>query len=109
MQMFRELNVPILGVVENMSYLELPDGTRVDVFGQGGGERMAKENEVPFLGAIPMDPAVRVGGDAGKPIVVTQPESAAGKALISISEQLAARLSVEAFKNQTSVKIEMVG
>ena len=109
MQMFRELNVPILGVVENMSYLEMPDGSRVDVFGQGGGERMALQNEVPFLGAIPMDPAVRIGGDAGKPIVVTHPESAAGKALISIAEQLAARLSVEAFKNQTSVKIEMVG
>lgn len=109
MQMFRELNVPILGVVENMSFLELPDGTRVDVFGQGGGERMAQQNEVTFLGAIPMDPAVRVGGDAGKPIVVTHPESAAGKALVSVAEQLAARLSVEAFKNQTSVKIEMVG
>lgn len=109
MQMFRELNVPILGVVENMSYLEMPDGSRVDVFGQGGGERMAQKENVPFLGSIPMDPAVRIGGDQGKPIVVTGPDTAAGKALKSIAEQLAARLSVEAYRNQASVKIEMVG
>lgn len=109
MQMFRELNVPILGVIENMSYLEMPDGTRVDVFGQGGGERLAKQTQAPFLGAIPMDPAVRIGGDNGKPIVIAQPESAAAKALTTISELLAARLSVEAFKNKPSVKIEMVG
>lgn len=109
MQMFRELNVPILGVVENMSFLEMPDGTRVDVFGQGGGEELAKKADVAFLGAIPMDPEVRIGGDEGKPIVVSNPESAAGKALQSIAEQLAARLSVEAYKNQSSVKIEMVG
>lgn len=109
MQMFRELNVPILGVVENMSYMEMPDGTKVDVFGQGGGELMAKNEDVPFLGAIPLDPAVRVGGDQGKPIVVTNPESASGKALKSIAELLAARLSVEAYKNQSSVKIEMIG
>ncbi len=109
MQMFRELNVPILGVVENMSFLELPDGTRVDVFGQGGGEQLAKSANVPFLGAIPMDPKVRVGGDQGKPIVISDPDSASGKALRSIAEQLAARLSVEAYKNQSSVKIEMIG
>jgi ATP-binding protein involved in chromosome partitioning len=109
MQMFRELNVPILGVVENMSYLELPDGSRVDVFGQGGGERMARQSQVAFLGAIPMDPAVRIGGDQGKPIVVAQPDSAAGRALQSIAEQLAARLSVEAYNNKSSVKFEMVG
>jgi len=109
LQMFRELNVPILGVVENMSFLEMPDGTRVDVFGQGGGEKLAKQSQTEFLGAIPMDPAVRIGGDAGKPIVISKPESAAAKALRSIAEQLAARLSVEAYKNKTSVKIEMVG
>lgn len=109
MQMFRELNVPILGVVENMSYLELADGSRMDVFGQGGGEQLAKSAGVTFLGAIPMEPLVRVGGDEGKPIVLTHPNSAAGKALRSVAEQLAARLSVEAYKNQPAVKIEMIG
>jgi ATP-binding protein involved in chromosome partitioning len=70
LEMFRELNVPILGVVENMSYLELPDGTRMDVFGMGGGQNLAEAANVPFLAAIPMDPSVRVGGDQGVPIVI---------------------------------------
>jgi ATP-binding protein involved in chromosome partitioning len=70
LEMFRTLNVPILGVVENMSYLKLPDGSIMDVFGQGGGESLAKHYEVPFLGGIPMDPIVRVGGDNGNPVVI---------------------------------------
>lgn len=107
-QMFEQLNVPILGVVENMSYLALPDGSVLDVFGQGGGELLAKQHSAPFLGAIPMEPAVRIGGDDGKPIVISNPDSAAAKALHHIAEQLAAQLSVAAYKNQGSVKIEMV-
>lgn len=107
-QMFEQLNVPILGVIENMSYLQMPDGTVVDVFGRGGGESLAKQHQAPFLGVIPLEPAVRVGGDEGKPIVLSQPDSAAGKALRQIAEQLAAQLSVAAFKRQGGVKIEMV-
>src|SRR5687767_9563272 len=61
LEMFRTLNVPILGVVENMSYLTLPDGSKMDVFGQGGGEQLAKSADVPFLGSIPMNPNVRIG------------------------------------------------
>src|SRR5512138_1009766 len=80
LEMFRQLNVPILGVVENMSYLELPDGTRMDVFGKGGGEELAKAAEVPFLGQIPMDPSVRVGGDTGTPVVVSNPASGPARA-----------------------------
>ena len=76
LEMFRTLNVPILGVVENMSYLTLPDGSKMDVFGQGGGEALARHYDVPFLGGIPMDPVVRVGGDSGKPVVMTRPDSA---------------------------------
>ena len=109
MQMFEQLNIPLLGVIENMSYLEMPDGTRVDVFGQGGGRKMAEAHNLPFLGEIPMDPAVRIGGDQGAPIVVSHPKSAAGKALQDVARQLAARLSVEAYKNKSGVKIEMVG
>ncbi|MEN4012816.1 MAG: Mrp/NBP35 family ATP-binding protein [Chloroflexota bacterium] len=107
-QMFEQLNVPILGVVENMSYLALPDGTIMDVFGKGGGELLAKQHNAPFLGAIPMEPAVRIGGDEGAPIVLSDPGSAAAVALHSIAEQLAAQLSVAAFKNQSGMKIEMV-
>ena len=109
MQMFEQLNIPILGVIENMSYLELPDGTRMDVFGQGGGERLAQQAGVPFLGYIPMDPKVRIGGDHGSPIVLSAPDSAPATALQEIAKQLAARLSVAAFNSQAGLKIEMVG
>ena len=91
LEMFRQLEVPVLGVVENMSYLELPDGTRMDIFGSGGGERLAKEAGVPFIAAIPMDPSVRTGGDEGKPVVVSNPESAVAHALRSMTEDIAAK------------------
>jgi len=97
LSMFNELKVPVLGVIENMSYLDMPDGTRMDIFGQGGGEAMAKSYKVPFLGAIPIDPEVRVGGDFGKPIVYSQPETKAAKILVEITEKLAAQISIAAF------------
>lgn len=107
-QMFEQLNVPILGVIENMSFLEMPDGTIMDIFGRGGGEQLARQHQAPFLGSIPLEPAVRVGGDEGKPIVLSHPESAAGQALRKIAEQLAAQLSIAAYNRQGGVKIEMV-
>lgn len=94
LHMFRKLEIPVLGVVENMSFLELPDGTRVDVFGSGGGEALAKHAEVAFIGKIPMDPSVRIGGDEGVPIIVADPEAASAKALRQVAEDVAARLSV---------------
>jgi len=108
LQMFREVNVPILGVIENMSYLELPDGTRMDIFGSGGGLQMAKQANVPFIGSIPMDPAVRIGGDAGNPIVITAPDSAPAVALRLIAEKIAASLSVAALQTNSGVSISMV-
>ena len=74
LEMFRTLEVPILGVIENMSYLDLPDGTRMDIFGSGGGEKLAKASGTTFLGKIPIDPTVREGGDTGKPIVNRLPQ-----------------------------------
>jgi ATP-binding protein involved in chromosome partitioning len=109
LEMFRQLNVPVLGVVENMSYLDLPDGTRMDVFGSGGGEKMAKASGVPFIGAIPMDPAVRVGGDGGVPIVVSAPQSAAAKALVAIAQDIAAKLSIAAFEGSSDIPINIIG
>jgi ATP-binding protein involved in chromosome partitioning len=109
LEMFRQLDVDIFGIVENMSYLELPDGERMDVFG-GGGERLAQEAGVPFIGAIPMDPAVRAGGDEGKPVVVTKPDSAVAKALQQITKDLAAKVSVAAVQQKGNfVPINMVG
>jgi ATP-binding protein involved in chromosome partitioning len=108
LEMFRTLNVPILGVIENMSYLTLPDGTKMDVFGQGGGEKLAKAADVPFLGSIPMNPNVRIGGDTGKPIVVSDPESDAAKALQALSEIIAAKVSVAAFVSTKAPTINVI-
>ena len=108
MEMFRQLNVPILGVIENMSYLELPDGSRLDIFGTGGGEQLAKEGNVPFLGNIPMDAKVREGGDNGKPVILEHPKSPAATALISIAEKIAAKISVAAFESSSSIPITII-
>jgi ATP-binding protein involved in chromosome partitioning len=108
MEMFKQLNVPILGVVENMSYLELPDGTRMDIFGSGGGEQLAKEGKVPFLGIIPIDANVRAGGDTGKPVIVEHPQSQAAIALRGIAEAIAAKISVAAFEGENVVPITII-
>jgi ATP-binding protein involved in chromosome partitioning len=108
LQMFRTLEVPVLGVIENMSFLELPDGSRMDIFGSGGGEQLAQATETPFLGKIPIAPAVREGGDLGVPIVVSQPESAAAIALRGIAESLAARISVAALSGSNELPINIV-
>jgi len=109
LEMFRQLDVHIFGVVENMSYLELPDGTRMDVFGSGGGERLARESGVAFIGAIPMDAAVREGGDNGKPVVVARPASAVALALQSITQDVAARVSVAAVQQNNFIPINLIG
>src|SRR5512143_1408211 len=108
LMMFRTLEGPILGGIENMSYLDLPDGTRMDIFGSGGGEQLAQATQTPFLGTIPIDPSVRQGGDSGKPIIVSEPDSAAAKALRAIAEGLAARVSVAALSSQNELPINIV-
>ena len=106
--MFRQLEVPILGIIENMSYLEMPDGSLMDVFGSGGGEQLAQAMDAPFLGKVPMDPEVRIGGDSGKPVLVSQPESAAAKALQEIAQQVAAKVSVAALGGENTIPINIV-
>ena len=109
LEMFRQLQIPILGVVENMSYLELPDGSRLDVFGTGGGKRLAEMAGVPFIGAIPMDPVVREGGDNGRPVVISVPESPVAKALEEIAGEVAARVSVVARRQGDMISSDDVG
>jgi len=97
--MFRKVNVPILGVIENMSYFNCPHcGERVEIFSHGGGRKAAEAFGTTFLGEIPLDVRVRQGGDEGRPVVVHDPKS--GPALIfrQIADQLAAIISVQTFK-----------
>jgi ATP-binding protein involved in chromosome partitioning len=86
--MFRKVNVPILGIVENMSYFTAPNGERVEIFGHGGGKDEAARQNVPFLGEVPIFTEIREGGDRGMPIVVSTPNHAAGRAFIQIAETL---------------------
>jgi ATP-binding protein involved in chromosome partitioning len=91
--MFKKLNVPILGLVENMSYFVAPDtGKRYAIFGEGGGARVAEEFDVPLLGQIPLEMETRKGGDAGVPIVVGQKDSAQAKAFREIAAAVKARV-----------------
>ena len=98
LRMFQQLQVPVLGIVENMSYFIPPDmpDKRYDIFGSGGGEKTAQELGVPLLGSVPLEMDVRQGGDRGLPIVVEHPESASAKALTAIAKTVAAKVSVAA-------------
>jgi len=85
MQMFRQVNVPVLGVVENMSYFVGDDGKRYDIFCHGGGQKLAAEAQVPFLGDLPIDPKVSECGDAGEPVVTKYPQSPIAKAYLVLA------------------------
>ncbi len=98
LQMFNKVNVPVLGIVENMSYFLCPHcSERSEIFGHGGGRRKATELGVPFLGEIPIVGAIREGGDNGQPVVVADPTSAASAVYGEIAGALAARLSTMNF------------
>ena len=93
--MFAKTNVPVLGIIENMSYFQCPsDGVRYDIFGTGGGRREAARQQVPLLGEIPIDIATREAGDKGRPITVAEPGGAVGRAFTDIAERLARTLPV---------------
>lgn len=89
-KMFEKVRTPVLGIVENMSGFACPHcNETIDVFGRGGGERLAQDMELPFLGAIPLDPRVRESGDVGRPLCVAFPTSPAGEAFRAVAEQVA--------------------
>jgi ATP-binding protein involved in chromosome partitioning len=93
LRMFETVHVPILGIIENMSTFTCPHcGKGTDVFRSGGGERMSRELGVPFLGAIPLDADIVMGGDKGRPIVLEKPNSVAAMAYLAIAAELAGRL-----------------
>ena len=90
--MFHKVNVPILGIVENMSYFTTPNGERVEIFGHGGGQAEAARQNVPFLGEVPIFTEIREAGDRGTPVVVSAPNHAAGRAFLQIAEALRQKL-----------------
>lgn len=103
-RMFETVAIPILGVVENMSYFVAPDtGNRYNIFGEGGGEKLANSYQVPFLGAVPLGMEVREGGDKGVPVVVSQPDSLQSKAFRRVAEEVARQVSIEAMKPELVV------
>jgi ATP-binding protein involved in chromosome partitioning len=94
-EMFRQVNVEILGVVENMSYFNCPHcNGRIDVFGHGEGQHMAKTFGVPFLGEIEIDPQIRIGGDTGKPVAALGEDAPGGKSIYAMARNVVARLEV---------------
>jgi ATP-binding protein involved in chromosome partitioning len=104
LRMFETVAVPVLGVVENMSYFIAPDtGVRYNIFGEGGGQKLAEQYGVPFLGAVPLGLEVREGGDKGVPVVVSQPESPQADAFRKVAEEVARQVSIEAMKPELVV------
>lgn len=98
LKMFQQLGVPVLGIVENMSYFippDLPD-RQYDIFGSGGGEKTSQELGIPLLGRVPLEIDLREGGDRGIPVTVAHPDSASAQALIEIAQNIAAKVSVAA-------------
>ncbi|PMB00715.1 sodium:proton antiporter [Fischerella thermalis CCMEE 5268] len=98
LRMFQQMNVPVLGIVENMSYFIPPDmpEKQYDIFGSGGGSKTAAELGVPLLGCIPLEISTRIGGDNGVPTVVADPDSASAKAFKAIAQTIAAKVSIAA-------------
>ena len=88
-KMFREVRVPVLGIIENMSYFEDASGTKTPIFGVGGGMKLALESNVPFLGELPIDPRVAACGDAGEPMVRKYPDSPIAKAYLALAASVA--------------------
>jgi ATP-binding protein involved in chromosome partitioning len=102
LSMFQKVNVPVLGIVENMSYFICSHcHERTEIFSHGGGKLAAEKLGVPFLGEIPIDPEVRVGGDSGLPVLVSHPDSPTAEAFRKIARAIAAQISIQNAKRQT--------
>lgn len=103
-KMFEQVAIPVLGVVENMSYFIAPDtGNRYNIFGEGGGQRLADEYDLNFLGQVPLGLEVREGGDRGVPVVVSAPDSPQARAFHTVAEEVARQISIEAMKPELTI------
>jgi ATP-binding protein involved in chromosome partitioning len=102
--MAKKVNLPVRGVIENMSWLTAGDGTRFALFGEGGGLGLADELGVPLLGQVPLSAALRAGGDDGRPLAATEPESEAARAFAAIAGELAARGAGRIFRPELTIR-----
>jgi ATP-binding protein involved in chromosome partitioning len=100
--MYKKLNIPPLGLIENMSYFACPNcAHESDIFGRGGGERLAEELGIPFLGRLPIYQPIREGSDSGVPLIISEPDSPASKAFIAAAERAAAQVSIASYSRST--------
>ena len=107
--MYRKLNIPPIGIIENMSHFACPScHHESDIFGHGGGERMAAELGVPFLGRVPIYQPIREGGDSGVPLMVSEPDSPAAKAFMAAAERTAAQVSIASFARLPTIPLTVV-
>jgi len=105
--MFQQVKVELLGIVENMSYLVIPEsGQKLDIFGQGGGERTAEAMGVPFLGSLPLDPRVRIGGDTGRPVALLGPDDAKASGFYEIAQRVVERCGAGGIRRAPKMTIE---
>jgi ATP-binding protein involved in chromosome partitioning len=106
LQMFRKLNVTPLGLIENMSWYVCPScGHRHEIFSHGGAEAAARRLGVPFLGAIPLEEGIREDADTGTPVVISRPDSVGAKAFVDIASQVAARTSIQSFRQLPVINV----
>ena len=104
--MYKKLEVPTLGVIENMSHYTCPEcGHESNIFGKGGGSAVAEELGVPFLGQIPLYEPIRVGSDGGIPIVIAEPDSVAARAFRQVAERAAAQVSIKSYEEMPSPSV----
>jgi ATP-binding protein involved in chromosome partitioning len=102
--MARKLNLPLRGVIENMSWFSAPDGTRYEIFGRGGGAQLADELGVPLLGQIPLVAAIREGGDAGRPVMAAAPSSEAAEAFRQVADRIVRLGRSRVFRQELRIK-----
>jgi len=106
--MFRKLNAPVLGIIENMSSYVCPHCGKTDeIFGTGGARKIAERMQLPFLGEIPLATPIRTSSDAGRPIVLAQPDSLAAKAFVQVAENLAAQVSIRGMRGELQPQIKV--
>jgi len=108
-KMYQKLNIPVIGLVENMSHFACPNCRHEsDIFGKGGGEKLAQDMAIPFLGRVPLYEPVRSGGDTGRPIVLAEPESPAAQALFTAAEKVAQQVSIASYAGKRLIPLTAV-